>query len=237
MLTRSFLLLICSCSILNAAHVPNSCIAKVQPEANHVIRFCTTRSLTDGALKNSLLLQLKHAFKIKVFVETGTYLGQTTLEAAKLFKQVHTIELSEELCNKAKNRLKEWGNTSVHQGSSDELLKQLLPSISQRILFYLDGHYSGGITAKGVQNTPVLEELVAIKNAGKSDSVILIDDIRLFQDLAFPEKIKKFTSRLSDISQIITALLQINPRYQSICFKRCSAGFSGRCLCERFTSC
>jgi hypothetical protein len=46
-------------------------------------------------------------------------------------------------------------------------------------LFWLDGHYSGGATARGHKDCPVLEELDAIFNS-PFEHVIYIDDARLF---------------------------------------------------------
>ena len=67
------------------------------------------------------------------------------------------------------------------QGDSATQLKLVLNQLSEPVLFWLDGHYSGGQTAKGVKECPILEELEAIAsfkcNAG---SVVLIDDARLF---------------------------------------------------------
>lgn len=193
-------------------------IASFNPNSSHVIQFCMTREPPLGALKYSLLQELKKGFSIQVFIETGTFLGYTTLAAAKIFDKVHTIELSKEIYLMAQENLKNCKNVSVHQGNSCELLNNLLPSIPACTLFYLDGHYSGGSTAKGSQNTPVLEELAAIRNSGKSDSIILIDDICAFQDSCYPEKISNTCLEgYPDLNQLVNALLEINPGYQ-ICF-------------------
>ena len=169
-------------------------------------------------MKKSLLTELKAAFSIHTFVETGTYLGYTTSEAAQIFKKVCTIELSNEIHLLAKENLKSYKNVSLYQGNSGDVLNNLLPLIPSRTLFYLDGHYSGGATAKGFENTPVLDELEAIKNSGKSDSVILIDDIQLFQDSCHPEKIlNTCLEGYPNFDQLVAALLQINPDYR-ICF-------------------
>lgn len=188
-------------------------------EAFPEIRFCVTRSV-DGPLKSSLLKQLKTIFGIRSFVETGTYLGDTTSNASAIFDEIHTIELSKELYLKALQRFKDYKNVVVHHGDSGAILKDVLPNIEGRILFYLDGHYSGHVTAKGVSYTPVLEELEAIENTNKSDSVILIDDIRVFQDSCFPEKPLALDLGLGaypDLKDLIVAIFKINPTYQ-ICF-------------------
>jgi hypothetical protein len=56
----------------------------------------------------------------------------------------------------------------------------ILSSINEPILFWLDGHYSGGETAKGEANTPILKELEFILRHPIKNHVILIDDARCF---------------------------------------------------------
>ena len=48
------------------------------------------------------------------------------------------------------------------------------------VLFWLDGHYSGGDTAKGELDTPVSVELDSILESPVKGHVILIDDARCF---------------------------------------------------------
>jgi hypothetical protein len=47
-------------------------------------------------------------------------------------------------------------------------------------LFWLDGHYSRGATAKGMSDTPVAKEIETILRHKIRDHVILIDDARCF---------------------------------------------------------
>jgi hypothetical protein len=58
----------------------------------------------------------------------------------------------------------------------------LLPSLSGNINFWLDGHYSAGITYRGPQDTPILDELAHISNnLHRFEKVcVMVDDIRSF---------------------------------------------------------
>ena len=47
-------------------------------------------------------------------------------------------------------------------------------------LFWLDAHYSGPITARGVLDTPIVQELAAIRAHPVAGHVVLIDDMRDF---------------------------------------------------------
>lgn len=189
--------------------------------ATHTIHFSTTRSLNDGSLKSSLLQELQTIFKIDTFVETGTYLANTTIKAAKVFDQIHSIELSSELYEKALHRLNYWEHVTVHLGDSKDVLHQLFPYLcDKRVLFYLDGHYSGHVTAKGSLPTPLIEELKAIAQMKTTHAILLINDVRFFQDTCFPEKVESLHLGLETypyLEEIVKAILEIHPSYK-ICF-------------------
>ncbi len=120
---------------------------------------------------------LHERYTITDFVETGTYLGNTSLWASEVFDRVHTIELSEALYSRAKSKYKDVGNISFHQGNSLDVLRTILPNISKPALFWLDAHYSCGETAGEGIACPLLGEIKEILNADE-DHVLLIDDAR-----------------------------------------------------------
>lgn len=166
-----------------------------------------------GSLSAEFLSDLKRIFHADVFVETGTFMGGTTLEASRIFKSVHTVELSEELYRQSQARFAGRDNIHGYQGDSGKIFPELLKKIDGKIVFWLDGHYSEGVTAKADLNSPILCELVAIKNAGITDSVILIDDLRMFPNswTRLPER-----ASLRDyppIPQLLPAIEAINPSY------------------------
>lgn len=57
-------------------------------------------------------------------------------------------------------------------------MPQIVAELGHPALFWLDGHYSGGGTAKGKQETPISLELRAVLDAPASVRVFLIDDVR-----------------------------------------------------------
>lgn len=111
-----------------------------------------------------------------VFVETGTYNGGTTIRVLREFKAIHTIELSEKWYRNAINEFKGYKNVFCHFGDSAKVLSKLLPTINEPILFYLDAHYSGGTTALGKEQNPLLRELKIIGDRHQDD-IIFIDDL------------------------------------------------------------
>jgi len=122
--------------------------------------------------------QKKH--DIAVLVETGTYMGDMVEAQKKRFKKIFSIELDIKLYNMAKERFKNDNNVILFQGDSSVVLPDVLLNISEPTIFWLDGHFSGGITARGKKDCPIFEELGSILEKNKTNHVILIDDAILF---------------------------------------------------------
>ncbi len=136
---------------------------------------------TPQKAKQILLLEYSQKMKPKVFIETGTCYGDTTFVLRNAYKEIHTIELSQALYTIAKRRLARYKQIHILQGDSGRLLPELLKSINQSCLFWLDSHYSGGVTAQGDLITPILLELNAISSHPLIEKHgIFIDDARCF---------------------------------------------------------
>ncbi len=165
-----------------------------------------------SALHKDFLQTLINIFGVDVFVESGTYIGDSTAIAATCFKEVHTIELGQQLYQAAKERFRNQANVHLYLGDSSKVLDKILKTLKGNILFWLDGHYSGGNTALGDSNTPILQELAAIKNCGITDSIILIDDMRLFRN--FKNNSDSNINGYPTIEDLQHALFTINPQYQ-----------------------
>jgi hypothetical protein len=130
--------------------------------------------------KQLIIKSYRDKYRTKIFIETGTYLGETVLFSSSLFKQIYSIELDVKLASQAIEKFKDQKQIQILQGDSSDKLKEVLEIIQEPALFWLDGHYSEGITAKGVLNTPIIQELNCIKGHSIKKHVILIDDARCF---------------------------------------------------------
>ena len=114
------------------------------------------------------------------FIETGTFQGTTILGMESFFEKLYTIELSEAYHNYVKNNY----NGSKIQfllGDSSIVLRDLLPIISEKCVFFLDGHWSNGNTARGTVDVPLIDEITHINNLFQNEGIIIIDDFRLFE--------------------------------------------------------
>ena len=100
------------------------------------------------------------------------------------FRALYTIELSPELAILARRRFRQSPHIHILNGDSGQLLTTLLQTITVPCLFWLDGHYSGGVTAQATLDTPILAELQTIFAHPIKTHVILIDDARLFNGTA-----------------------------------------------------
>jgi hypothetical protein len=116
---------------------------------------------------------------ITTLVESGTYLGEMVEAQRRYFQKIVTIELSPALFESAKNKFQECKNVEIVLGDSGVLIRDIVVNLKAPAIFWLDGHYSGGDTAKGKNVTPILNELEAIIQSDK-EHIILIDDARLF---------------------------------------------------------
>jgi hypothetical protein len=127
-----------------------------------------------------MLSSLITAFRAELFVETGTYLGDTVEAVKDRVRAVHSVELGNDLFDKAKQRFAGCPEVRLWHGDSGDVLPAVLQSIAGRCVFWLDGHYSAGITARGVEDTPILRELTHIFSASIPPYLIVIDDARCF---------------------------------------------------------
>ena len=138
------------------------------------------KSFLPTIAKQSVLKEYAAKYNLHTLIETGTFLGDTIDSCRNSFNEIISIELDEKLCEKARIRFSKYKNISILHGSSDALLPKVLSNVSVSCLFWLDAHYSGGITAKDKSDTPILSEISYVLDHSIDTHVILIDDARCF---------------------------------------------------------
>ena len=133
--------------------------------------------------KRAILRNFRDEFNLDVFVETGTYLGNTLAAMVPHFDRLYSIEIDDKLAERAITRFSDESKVRILNGNSADRLGDVLAEIDQPALFWLDGHYSGGVTGGSDVSVPILVELKAIFDHPVKDHVILIDDARLFRGI------------------------------------------------------
>lgn len=138
-------------------------------------------------VKQRTLQTYAKRFGLKILVETGTYYGDMIEAMKEVFDRIYSIELSKDLYEKARMRFKGTHKIELIHGDSGTEIQRIVDNINQPTLFWLDGHYSGGETARGEKDTPIFDELRHILNASDRGHVIIVDDARCFgTDPAYP---------------------------------------------------
>ena len=118
-------------------------------------------------VKQMTITEYKDKYGYGVLVETGTFMGDMVEAQKKIFQKIFSIELEIDLANKAIKRFHNDKNVTIVQGDSGKVLPKILSDMNEPAIFWLDGHYSAGITAKGEKECPIFEELDAIFNSKK----------------------------------------------------------------------
>ena len=131
-------------------------------------------------VKQQIVIEHGKRYQLTTLVETGTYLGDMVYACRNVFSRIVSVELNQNLCEIAKRRFFKFKNISFHCGDSSTVLPGLLASIHAPSLFWLDAHYSGGITQRGEVESPIIRELGLILRHPIAGHVVLIDDARNF---------------------------------------------------------
>jgi len=132
------------------------------------------------AIKQKAIKYYKSISGYDILVETGTFRGDMVEAQSKNFKQIFSIELGEDLWKKAVERFKLQDHITILQGDSGKVLGDVVRQLRSPAIFWLDGHYSAGETAKGDKDCPIFEEIDAIFSNNKMDHILLVDDARCF---------------------------------------------------------
>jgi len=145
-----------------------------------VIEFQSQSNVYHHSPIHDFIKKVASENSIKIFFETGTYLGNTVFGVKDFFEKVYSVELSEPLSELARKRFAGDAHVRILNEDSSTALQAFVKTLEQPALFWLDAHYSAGITAKGKIQTPVRDELRSILSHPLKRHFILIDDVKDF---------------------------------------------------------
>jgi hypothetical protein len=133
------------------------------------------------SIDKPLVAHLKQLLPLPIFVETGTFEGDSLDQVLPLFEQLYSVELSPDYYQRALQRFQDHVAVQLYHDRSKDFLQQLQPMLQDRsVLYWLDAHWCVADETAGEESQcPLLEELAAIGSLNP-ESVILIDDARLF---------------------------------------------------------
>lgn len=131
-------------------------------------------------IKQRTVKEYAARFGTRVMIETGTYTGAMVNANREVFHRIVSIEVDGSLHEKAVRRFAKWPHIEIRLGDSEIEVPKVLGSLQEPALFWLDGHFSGGVTSRGRLETPILQELKAILPHPVGGHVILVDDAREF---------------------------------------------------------
>lgn len=131
-------------------------------------------------VKQRILKDALREHGLQTMIETGTFTGETVAAVAPLVRRVVSIELDDRMYQAARRRFAGQPHVELLHGDSGRLLPEVLASIREPALFWLDGHYTGGESARTGVDSPIVAEVTAILKHSVRGHVVLIDDAREF---------------------------------------------------------
>jgi hypothetical protein len=132
-------------------------------------------------VKHAIVKDYQRRFGPRVLIETGTFHGDMIDAVRDSFARVVSIELGDDWHARAVKRFAGDPRITLLHGDSGERLRDVLATLDEPALFWLDAHYSGAVTARGVVDSPIVQELAAIRAHRVKGHIILIDDMRDFR--------------------------------------------------------
>lgn len=155
-------------------------------------------------VKQVIIRDTQRTSGYQVLVETGTHRG-AMMEAQKYnFRKLYSIELSDFFFEAATRRFKNDPQVTIVHGDSGEKLASVVAELKEPAVFWLDGHYSSGDTAKGQLECPIYGELSAVLQDRDRAHIILIDDARCFQG----------GNDYPTVEELAAYILKTNPAYR-----------------------
>ena len=128
-------------------------------------------------LKQRTVQEYARKYGLRILVETGTYYGEMVAAMKGRFDQIYSVEYDPQLARRAAGKFARYDHIKILEGDSQQVIPELLKSITEPTLFWLDAGYYGWAGLQGDKQR-LTTELEAILRHSLRGHVILMDDAR-----------------------------------------------------------
>ena len=128
-------------------------------------------------LKQRTVREYAQRHGLRVLVETGTYYGEMVDAVKAHFDRIYSVEYEPQLAQRAVRKFARYPHIKIFEGDSQKVVPDLLKSLAQPALFWLDAGYYGWAGLQGDQQR-LTTELEAILRHPLPGHVVLMDDAR-----------------------------------------------------------
>lgn len=129
-------------------------------------------------VKQRAVREYARRYGLRTMVETGTYYGEMVAAVRNDFERIYSIEFDPELASRAVRRFSRDRHIRILEGDSRKVLPELLDSVSEPALFWLDAGYWGWANLAR-DPARLSEELEAALSHPVRGHVVLMDDARM----------------------------------------------------------
>mgnify|MGYP003135072284 CR=1 FL=1 len=138
------------------------------------------------------------------FIETGTRRGNAIKRVSRAFSFItsyYSVELDKDTYKQAVERFKDMDNVHLWNGRSTDCLVEMLRLAPEPATIWLDAHDD-----EHKEDGPIPQELKIIKESGRTQDTILLDDLNQFG-------VRSSWGRNCSVEKATSLLKEINPSY------------------------
>ena len=127
-------------------------------------------------LKQRTVREYAQKYGLRTLVETGTYYGEMVAAMKNRFDRIYSAEYNHQLAQRATKKFSRYSHIQILEGDSQQVIPEVLKSLTAPALFWLDAGYYGWAGLQG-DKARLTTELEAILDQPVKH-VILMDDAR-----------------------------------------------------------
>ena len=127
-------------------------------------------------LKQRIVGEYAQKYDLHTLVETGTYYGEMVAAMKDRFSRIYSVEYDHQLAQRAIKKFSRYSHIQILEGDSQQIIPELLKSLTAPALFWLDAGYYGWAGLQGNKQRLTTELEAILRHPVQH--VILMDDAR-----------------------------------------------------------